>query len=352
MLIDIIISFDHTGSMSAALKQVKSEISKLIKSVFQYGDDLKIGIVVHNDYCDRGDLMHFLNFTNDESALTDFVNRDYVRGGGDAKEAYAYVLHHINEVKWREGAKKIAIVIGDERPHEKGAVSAGVRELYDWKEESRNLGDKGIQIYAIQAFDNSYARDFYQSIANFSNGIRLELSQFSHITDYLEAIFHKQVDKLDEFQASKPQYSTNLSFRNMFNKLRGVSDVVLEKTILEKSELLSRFQVVPVSSAVRIKDFVENMGLHYSAGRGFYEFVNSEIIQANKEVIFVDKETGECIFDTKWCREQMGLPYGVQGKLNPRRIPVSRKYDIFIQSNSYTRKLDPNTKFLYELDLK
>jgi hypothetical protein len=37
---------------------------------------------------------------------------------------------------------------------------------------------------------------------------------------------------------------------------------------------------------------------------------------------------------------------------SPRTIPteVSSKYDIFIQSNSYTRKLDPGTKFLYELN--
>jgi hypothetical protein len=78
---------------------------------------------------------------------------------------------------------------------------------------------------------------------------------------------------------------------------------------------------------------------------------NSEIIQANKEVMFVDKSTGETFSDTHWCREQLGVPYGVKATVRPLSISdVMDKYDVFIQSNSVNRKLDPGTKFLYELD--
>jgi hypothetical protein len=136
----------------------------------------------------------------------------------------------------------------------------------------------------------------------------------------------------------------------MFAKLKGVTDSA-SLEFEAKGEMLGKFQVVDVPYKVKIKAFVEAMGLSYRAGRGFYQFITSEKIQKDKEVLFVDKSTGETIMDTKWCREQMGLPYGTAGTLSPKKIPaVSSKYDIFIQSNSYTRDLDPDTKFLYELD--
>jgi hypothetical protein len=123
--------------------------------------------------------------------------------------------------------------------------------------------------------------------------------------------------------------------------------------------LLSKFQVMTVEEVQEIRNFVESMGCTFKKGRGFYQLIertadgkaNSEIIQANKEVIFVDKETGEANDNTEWCRKKLGIPFGVKGTVRPLQIPeVMDKYEIFVQSNSFTRKLDPGTKFLYELE--
>lgn len=52
-----------------------------------------------------------------------------------------------------------------------------------------------------------------------------------------------------------------------------------------------------------------------------------------------------------WCREQLGIPFGTRGKVRPLQIPeIMEKYDVYIQSTSVNRKLDPGTKFLYELE--
>lgn len=344
--LDLVISFDDTGSMSSVRRQVRSQIESLVKQLFTIIPNLRIGIIIHNDYCDR-DLVQRLELTSDQSKIIDFVNRGSSNGGGDYKEAYAYVLNEMLSFDW-QAEQKFTIMIGDAPPHEKGATSAGTKEIYDWKEVSAKLGESLIPIYAIQALGNRDASFFYDGMARYSNGIKLDLSQFGHISDYLLAILHKTNDTLDIFQGSKPEFSTNLAFKSMFAKLKGgVSSADFDA----KSETLGKYQAVDVPNKVKIKAFVEAMGLSYRAGRGFYQLIGSEKIQANKEVIFVDKLTGETNFDTKWCRNEMGLPFGTAGTLSPKKIPsVSNKYDIYIQSNSYTRDLDPGTKFLYELD--
>lgn len=348
--LDLLISFDDTGSMSSVRRQVRSQIRDLVEQLFKLIPNLRIGIIIHNDYCDR-DLIQKLELTSDKQKIIEFVGRSSSNGGGDSNEAYAYVLNQIRQFSWTS-ENKLAIVIADANPHEKGAWSAGHQEMFDWREESRELGNSGVPIYAIQALGNRSATKFYEGMAQLSKGLKLDLSQFSHITDYILAIANKQSGTLDTFQDSKPEYKTNLSFVNMFAKLKGIYNETLSKEYEKKAEMLGRFQVIDVPSVIKIQDFVNNMGLHYQKGKGYYQFILSEEIQPNKEVIFVDKFTGETYFDTKWCREQMGVPYGTRATKSPRTIPaeVSSKYDIFIQSNSYTRKLDPGTKFLYELN--
>ena len=350
MHLDLVISFDDTGSMSSVRRQVRSEITKLINHLFKLIPELRIGIIIHNDYCDR-DLVQILDLTADKGEIEKFVNRSSSTGGGDYREAYAYVLNQIRKLSFSL-ENKLVVMIGDAPPHELGAVSAGVREQFDWAQESQELGKMGIPIYSIQCLGNRDSNYFYEGMARYSNGIKLDLSQFSHITDYILAIANKQAGTLDTFQDSKPEFKTNLAFRQMFNRLKGIADVSLSKELENKGEMMGKFQVVPVHDRVKIQDFVERMGLRYKTGKGYYQFIESEKIQANKEVIFVDKKTGETNYDTKWCREQMGVPYGTKATKSPRTIPheISDKYDIFIQSNSYTRLMDPGTKFLYELD--
>jgi hypothetical protein len=145
----------------------------------------------------------------------------------------------------------------------------------------------------------------------------------------------------------------------MFNRLKGGAGTLAA----DKIELLAKFQVMNVETdgETTIRDFVEMNGCTFQRGKGYYQLIertadgkaNSEIIQADKEVLFVDKATGEAISDTHWCRTQLGVPYGIKATVRPLSIPsVMSKYDVFVQSNSYTRKLDSGTRFLYELEAR
>ena len=354
--VDLCISFDDTGSMHSVRSQVRQEAISLVRRLFETVGRLRVAIIIHNDYVDSPRHIFTMDFTEDQEKAIQFLNQSSPQGGGDAPECYELALFKAARFNWKAG-RRAMVLIGDELPHSVGYFdrSSGITNQIDWREEVKKLSGLGVNVYAVQALGRRQNSYFYEELAKKTNGVKLDLSQFQHISTYLQAIIHKNAGTLQDYQDSDSAFSTNVSLANMFNRLRGISGTLASGTI----ETLSRFQVMRVTHAMKIKDFVESNGCTYRRGRGFYQLVsrtadgkaNFEIVQANKEVMFVDKATGETITDINWCREQLGVPYGREGTVRPLSIPhIMDKYDVYIQSNSFTRNLDPSTNFCYELE--
>jgi len=352
---ELVISFDDTGSMSSVRRQVRQKINELVKHLLRLDPTTRIGIIVHNDYCDRDTIQH-LDLTSNEDKIVGFVNKDSSCGGGDSDECYELAINYIHSNFSWSTDRRVAILIGDCNPHPVGYRYGKWHNELDWKKEAQTCMDKGIKIYPIQALGSyGYGKDFYGQLATICGTPKLDLSQFAHITQYITAVAYQEAGKLEEYENSQSEFKTNHAFKNMFAKLKGLAGGSISSAAAGKgiSTLEDRFQVMEVGKSPKvIKNFVEDNGATFRKGRGFYQFVLTETIQENKEIIMVDKATGEVMSDTRWCREQLGVPLGTRGRVNPRSLDVSKKYDIFIQSTSYNRKLDPNTKFLYELDYK
>jgi acyl carrier protein len=354
--LDLVISFDDTGSMSSVRKQVRNHVNELVKTLFNDIPKLRVGIIIHNDYCDMPRHIFTQDFTSDLKAIEKFVNSDSPCGGGDAPECYELALHEASKFNWKSDRRAL-IMIGDEVPHAVGYRYGSHTNNIDWKKEIEALAAMDVKVYGVQALGRRSSNYFYEGISNLTGGIKLDLSQFQHISTYINAIAYHQSGQLDAYQSSDPSFNTNIALKNMFNKLKGGSGSISA----DKIELLSKFQVMRVDTEMEIRNFVEANGCTFSRGKGYYQLIertadgkaNSEIIQANKEVLFVDKATGETIADTNWCREKLGVPYGIKATVRPLSIPdVMTKYEIYVQSNSYTRKLDQGTKFLYELEAR
>ena len=353
--LDLLIVFDDTGSMSSVRKLVRQKIDELTSRLFNDIKNLRISVFIQNDYCDAPRELLIQDFTSDAGTIKRFVYSDSPCGGGDSDECYELSLNKARFLNWKSPNKAL-VIIADCNPHEVGYRYAGVTYNLDWRKECAALNEMGIRIYSVQALGNRFATPFYEQMARFTNGVKLDLSQFAHVETYIKAIAYRQNGTLEEFENSDPTFKTNLSLKNMFRKLKGLSG---DKSLEDKMEFLSKFQVMKVEDETVIKDFVEMNGCTFKRGDGFYSLIartadgkaNSEIIQADKEVIFVDKETGEVNENTHECRKMLGIPYGVKGTCRPLQLPdVMNKYEIFVQSNSYNRKLDPGTRFLYRLE--
>lgn len=356
--LDLCISFDDTGSMYTVRSQVRSSINSLVDRLFDDIPKLRIGIIIHNDYCDMPRHIFVQDFTSDKEKIKKFVNQSSPCGGGDAPECYELALHEASKMSWKSDRRAV-VMIGDEVPHHVGYRYGSHTNNLDWKKETEALAAMDVKVYGVQALGRRSSNFFYDGISSMTGGIKLDLSQFQHIPTYINAIAYHQSGQLETYRSSDPAFNTNFALKNMFARLSGGMGTLSA----EKIELLSKFQVMKVETdgEMSIRDFVESNGLTFRKGKGYYQLIertadgkaNSEIIQADKEVLFVDKETGETFADTHWCREKLGVPYGMKATVRPLSMPsVMEKYEIFIQSNSYNRKLDPGCKFLYELEAR
>lgn len=358
--IEVVVSFDTTGSMFPCLSQVRRELTQFITTLFNEIPNLRIGIIAHGDYFDasmRGSyVIKDHELTIDKNALIKFVNSCGNTNGGDAAECYELVLHQARAFKWTAGKSKVLILIGDDIPH--GANEKQNTEKLDWRNELKCLLEMGVKVYGVQALNRSHATSFYNEIARVTGGFHLSLDQFSDVTNLIRAICYQQsgTDQLMNFEkAVKDNGQMTRSMKKNFGTLLGrtAAELTAEMKKMYGSSGLNavspgRFQVLNVDDDCRIDEFVRDNGLIFQKGKGFYEFTKPVKIQSYKEIVLMDKVTGD-MFTGEKARDIMDIPVGVDAKVRPDKY--EDKYVAFIQSTSLNRKLLSGTRFLYEVDL-
>lgn len=379
---DIIFSFDTTGSMSSCIADVRRNVEKIANKLFEEIPGLRLGIISHGDYCDGDQVITKLDFTNDKEKIGKFIREAPDTGGGDYPECYELVLKESLGFSWRHDATmKSVVVIGDAPPHEKNENPQKI----DWREEVEKLANRNIQVFSVQCLNsgNRESFRFYSTIARVTNGYHLFLNQFSYIKDMIQAICFKQYDhdQLINFEeeVQKREGGMNSALRLMFDTILGKKtrdeveaemhpDRFRERyhrtsthrthhsagsatpTLERESELHpcppTKFQVFTVEEDIGIKEFCELMHIRFAKGRGFYEFIKPEIVQPQKEIVLMNRETGD-LYEGDTARTIAGIGMNDErAKIKPGDLP---KYRIFIQSTSVNRKLLAGQGFLYEV---
>lgn len=214
-------------------------------------------------------------------------------------------------------------------------------------------------MYGVQCLPRSHNSQFYKEISSITGGYYLTLDQFQDIVELIKAVVIRQHGE-EQFKAyEKTVIDSGKMTRSLdrtFSVLSGrpiaeiytaapterIRGVVTELTPVPAG----RFQTMKVTENTDIKGFVLANDLEFKVGRGFYEFTKREEVQERKEVILRDRATGD-MYQGDQAREIIGLPKGERGFIKPEGFA---KYQVFIQSTSYNRKLIAGTTFLYEVD--
>lgn len=350
--IDILFSFDTTGSMYPCLAEVRRKLSRLITRLFSKVPDLRVGIIAHGDYCDADEtyVLQMLDLTSEQHAITDFVRTVGPTFGGDAEECYELVLHEARSARWRAKRSRVLVLIADDVPH--GPRYRLNTMGLNWKNEAAMLAESDIQVYGVQCLNFRHADRFYSELAKITGGLHLRLDQFRHIERLLLGIACKQdsVETLEAYeQELRRQGPLGQNIEDMLDVLAGRR---VKKRRKRADKLVpidpSRFQVFDAEGEPAIRDFVESMGIRFEKGRGFYPHITrTELIQENKEVILEDNTTGE-MFTGAQARKMIGLPYGSRGRVRPNPLPG---FTVWVQSTSYNRKLREKA-FMYEVPEK
>lgn len=344
--IDVVISFDTTGSMSSILAQVRRTIKQTVERLMGELPDIRIGIIVHGDYCDEHStyVTRHLDLTQDTVSITDFVENTPSTGGGDAPECYELVLHEAQEHSWRPEAKRVLVMIGDSIAH----TPEDNPQHLDWRTEVAALAARSISIYAVQALNGRSATAFYREMANTSGGFHLSLGQFSEITAMLIAICYRQHTDMKllayEQELQRAGHMSH-SLKRSFATMKGHDPVLEEGPTELRAVPADRFQVMEVEESEAIKTFVQRNGLTFKTGKGFCEFKRTETIQPNKQIILQHKATGN-FFTGNQARIMLGLPLGETARIRPAHLD---EYRVFIQNKAHNRKLRGSTQLLYEV---
>jgi hypothetical protein len=368
--IDVMFSFDTTGSMAPALAQVRRTVRQTIQRLFREIPNLRIGILAHGDYCDAGStyVTTHQDLCNNLDALARFVQTATPTGGGDAPECYELVLRQAQGVGWRADAQKVLVMIGDELPH----APHDNPQRINWRDEVMALVRMGVTIYGVQALGRRHAAPFYREIAERSGGFHIPLDQFAQVTDMLLAVTYRQQgeDRVVAFAeevaaAGRMTRSMSRTLNALTPRITALSELTSDDVRtrirasapagaayigLSSADLVpvppSRFQVLEVDADTAIRAYAEGNGLRFLPGRGFYQFTKAETIQARKEVVLVDRRSGD-MFSGEAARAMLGLPRGVSAHIRPGAL---EQYDVFVQSTSYNRMLKRHTRFLYEVE--
>ncbi|MFN7852707.1 MAG: vWA domain-containing protein [Dolichospermum sp.] len=137
--IEVVFSFDTTGSMYPCLTQVRKKIKQTVTRLMDELPLIKIGIIAHGDYCDQGStyVTKIFNISDDVDAICDFVQNVEPTGGGDAPECYELVLHESQSLNWSESASKSLVLIGDDITH----ATAHNQQKLNWRKELEKLSE-------------------------------------------------------------------------------------------------------------------------------------------------------------------------------------------------------------------
>ena len=355
-VVEVVFSFDTTGSMYACLAEVRRGIKDAIKRLKREVPGIRISIIAHGDYCDvrSSYVTKIQNFTEDEAALCKFVESVGATGGGDADECYELVLREVTtKLEWTAGSVRCLVMVGDSNPHEPRYPLN--TDNIDWRAECGALLRENIKVYAVQALNRSEATDFYRSLARLTDGFHLRLDQFSSVVNFMMAVCFREEggDTLNNYEAElRASKSINRELHLLFDTLQGRSSVGGAGDVsygAARTDGLvpvhpARFQVLHIPHRCSIKEFVQSNSLIFKTGRGFYEFTKPEVISAKKEVVLVDRETGDMFTG----REAFSLVGGGgSGRVRPADL---EQWRVFVQSTSYNRVLVAGTGFLYEVD--
>ncbi|VDI13275.1 Hypothetical predicted protein [Mytilus galloprovincialis] len=191
--VEVVFSFDTTGSMSPYLENVRKKLKETCQKLLRDIPSIKIGIMAHGDYFDYENyVIKIQDLTSNVQQLVDFASSTSSTSGGDAPECYEWALHKAQQLDWSEDSAKALVVIGDHEPHPPSYTDQNI----NWHTELDVLKGMGVKVYGV--FCNSIegnARKFYEELADRTGGCLLRLANFSLITEMFLGVCYKESNK-------------------------------------------------------------------------------------------------------------------------------------------------------------
>jgi len=185
--VDLLFIVDITGSMGNLITEAKRRMKDILdRIVKEYNIDLKVGLSFYRDHPSQESTFVTVTYDLDDVGKTVKVfDTVTASGGGDTPEAgLDGIIDGISDMKWREGSRRVAFLIGDAPLHgmygDEGCCMCGKT----WGDAISIAQSKEVTIYSIVLGGNSEAQDNFKTLAIFSGGLYIKTE------DAIGAIFN------------------------------------------------------------------------------------------------------------------------------------------------------------------
>jgi hypothetical protein len=159
----------------------------------------------------------------------------------------------------------------------------------------------------------------------------------------IEVAAHRTSDAFTSYFSARS--AGERSTKTFYTSVANVTEADVKK-LGDISAEVSLFPVATKEAGGMIREFVEKRlgGKPMLKGAAFYQLVKTEEkVQGHKLIAIRDKDTG-AIYCGPEARDLIGLPRNLDARVKP---DTHGKWQVFVQSTSVNRKIDPNTSIMY-----
>ncbi|XP_033634736.1 uncharacterized protein LOC117296009 [Asterias rubens] len=187
--VEVVFSFDTTGSMYGSLTEVRSKLDQTVTRLLRDIPKIRIGIMSHGDFCDYETyVVRSIDLTSNLEELLEYINNVPRTGGEGPNACYEWVLHKAHDLSWSEDAAKALVIIGDVKPHEVSFTDQHI----NWHDELDRLCQREIKVYGVQVYDQTEFTPFYKELAEKSRGAYIKFAHFNCLTDMFLAVCYRE----------------------------------------------------------------------------------------------------------------------------------------------------------------
>lgn len=292
---------DRSGSMSTHAKELIPYLKQLLE--------------------DTKECSHTLALFNGRYNVVDAFNEKDYRPDGSTSlfDAIGFTVERMEKVK---ADRYLLFVLTDGEENTSSTYNARyIRELFYRLDKTDNW------TFAFQL-----PKDYTYKFCSAFNIPEVYVREWEKVTEVVANTSKSMTNYLSSPQKKITFFvNTAIDIKKVKQSLKDVSD---------------KYSVLKVGYTSPIKEFVEKeTHTVYALGRAYYQLLKPEKVAANKRVLIMERGKTE-IWGGSAARDLIGLPVGDDAKVKPAHL---MKYDIFIESTSTNRKLQPNSLLLYEV---
>ncbi|KDR79200.1 hypothetical protein GALMADRAFT_223440 [Galerina marginata CBS 339.88] len=221
--IDVLFLQDTTASQGPYINAAKTAIRDICQKISTTSNmaphNIRFGLVAFRDHPpqDRTYVTKDFGFTSDIAVMEKNLHSLKPQGGGDGPEAQTAALALALNMKWKENAAKMVVLITDAPPHGIGEDNDGFDASPDQNDPldlARQMAERGITLFvvacepALSHYRN--AVDFYRALTEITSGQMFPLTMADRLGDYITGTAVETIETEKLIQEYKKEVVNNV----------------------------------------------------------------------------------------------------------------------------------------------